>query len=97
MEAKDTFKRKDVTHSILEVIYKLGDVFDPISREAVVGDRYRNEMKRVKELYGPSNSDFDYEKQPPRGRLAGRRDFTDRRTYKKWNVFKKEDPYGIVS
>ncbi len=97
VEEKDVFKRKDVTHSVESIIYRLGDVVDPITKEAVVSDRYRSEIKRVKELYGPSKADFDYEKAPPRGRLHGKRDFTDRRTYKKWNVFKKHDPYGIVS
>jgi hypothetical protein len=96
IEEPDLYKRKNVTHSILEVIYRLGDVIEPTTREPAVGDRYRKEMARTAQLYGKSNNDFDYETAPKRGWQKNKRDFTERRTYKKWHNFKKNDPYAIV-
>ena len=96
-EEKDVYKRKDLTHEIIEVIYKMGDVVDPLKNEPVVGDRYRSEIERTAELYGKSNSDFDYAKAPKRGWQKDKRDFTHRRTYKKWHRFQKKDPYAIIS
>ena len=39
-------------------------------------------------------STFSYATAPPRGSQEGVRDFTARRTYKKWHKFKKNDRYG---
>ena len=96
-EEKDVYKRKDLTHEIIEVIYKMGDVVDPLKKEPVVGDRYRSEIERTAELYGKSNSDFDYAQAPKRGWQKDKRDFTHRRTYKKWHRFQNKDPYAIIS
>jgi len=54
-------------------------------------------MAETARRYGLSESDFSYEDAPPRGWQEGTKDFTNRRTYKKWHQFKKEDKYGIVS
>ena len=97
IEEKDVYKRKDITHEIIDVIYKMGDVIDPLTKKAVVADRYREEIDRTAELYGKSNSDFDYKKAPKRGWQKDKRDFTHRRTYKKWHRFEKKDPYAIIS
>ena len=64
VEEKGIFKRKDLTHEILEVIYELGDVIEPTSQQPVVGDRYRSEIAKTAQLYGKSNSDFDYKRAP---------------------------------
>lgn len=90
-------KPKGVTHQVLDVIHQLGDIKDPLSSKSVVVDRYRDEIARTAKRYGPSESDFDYETAPPRGRLEGTKDFTNRRTYKKWHSFKKNDKYGILT
>ena len=54
-------------------------------------------MAEIARRYGVSESDFSYEKAPERGRLEGSKDFSNRRTYKKWHHFKKEDKYGLTS
>ena len=43
----DTEKKpKGVTHKVLELVHKLGDIRDPITGKHVVVDRYRDEVKR---------------------------------------------------
>ena len=91
------YTRKDVTHQVLEVIYKLGDVIEPTTKKPVVADRYRSEIAKTAKLYGKSNSDFDYNKAPQRGSQKDKRDFTHRKTYKKWHQFPVKDPYAIIS
>ena len=83
IEEKGIFKRKDLTHEILEVIYKLGDVIEPTSQQPVVGDRYHSEIAKTAQLYGKSNSDLII-KELRRGAHKKTRDFTNRKTYKKW-------------
>merc|ERR1711935_1371 len=67
IEEQGIYKRKDVTHQVLEVIYKLGDIIEPTTQKPVVADRYRSEIAKTAKLYGKSNSDFDYNKAPKRG------------------------------
>ena len=86
----------DITHDIIDVIQRLGDVIDPATGEPVVADRYRSEIERTSKLYGESKSDFVYAKAPKRGSQKDKRDFSYRRTYKKWHQFKNDDPYAIV-
>ena len=85
-----------MTHKVLEVIYKLGDIIEPTTKKPVVADRYRSEIAKTAKLYGKSNSDFDYNKAPPRGWQKDKRDFTHRKTYKKWHQFPDKDPYAII-
>ena len=56
---------------------------------------YRKDLLEEAKLYGADSNNFDYENAPPRGRLEGTRDFTDKPTYRKWHKFEKDDPYGI--
>jgi len=86
--------KKEITHSVFETVYSLGDVKDPISGEKVIGNLYRNRQEQIDELYGATNN-FDYKSAPERGRLEGTRDFTSKPTYRKWHIFDKEDPHGI--
>ena len=80
-----------------DMSYRLGDVKDPISGEMVVGTDYRKDLLEEAKLYGADINNFDYEKAPARGRLEGKRDFTDKPTYRKWHNFEKDDPYGVIN
>lgn len=86
---------KQITHSIEKIVFKLGDIQDPISGKSVVNSLYRDEIAASNEAIGKSESGFDYEKAPPRGRLEGIRDFTDQETYIKWHEDGKDQPYSI--
>ncbi|CAB4068043.1 unnamed protein product [Lepeophtheirus salmonis] len=90
---------KKVTHLVKEVVSKLGDVKDPFTGESVVGSKYRTQMNKEDALYGKRRSfrDFDYDTAPERGWQSGKRDFSDKPTYRKWHNFKKEDPYALLS
>ena len=93
--------QKPITHHIVEIIYSIGSVKDPISGKMVVAEHYRDNLERTAKLYGQSeatdNEGFSYKKAPKRGWQEGKRDFTNQKTYKKWHVFKKEDKYGLIS
>ncbi|XP_011703285.1 PREDICTED: 28S ribosomal protein S17, mitochondrial [Wasmannia auropunctata] len=73
-----------ITHEVVEVIYPLGDIIDPITGKGVVANKYRDEIEELNELYGKENSAFDYSKAPRRGRLEGIRDFTHKKAYLKY-------------
>lgn len=84
-----------ITHKVERIVYKMGDVIDPITGKSVVMDQYRDEMEETNRLYGKSKSAFDYKKAPPRGRLEGDRDLTDKPTYTKYhNDGDTSDPYA---
>jgi small subunit ribosomal protein S17 len=89
--------KKEITHSVAELVTRLGDVKDPISGEMVVGPDYRKEMLEEAKLYGADKENFNYKDSPARGRLEGTRDFTDKPTYRKWHNFEKDDPYGVLN
>lgn len=82
-----------ITHSVEKIIYKLGDVIDPVTNKPVVVDTYRDVIEEKNKLYGKVDTAFDYAKAPPRGRLEGTRDFTDKPTYTKYHAG-IEDPYA---
>lgn len=42
-------------------------------------------MKEKSELFGQVDSAFQYDKAPPRGRLENIRDFSHKKTYKKFH------------
>ena len=89
--------KKEITHSVAELVTRLGDVKDPISGEMVVGSHYRKDMLEEARLYGAQKENFNYKDSPARGRLEGKRDFTDKPTYRKWHRFEKDDPYGVLN
>merc|ERR1711973_203671 len=92
---KDKPKPRAVTFEVLEVIYHLGEVVDPLTQKPVIAEKYIDQLEREAELYGKHpESTFSYKKAPPRGGQEGIRDFTARKTYKKWHQFKKNDSYG---
>lgn len=83
-----------ITHKVESVVYKLGDVVDPITGKAVIADRYRDEIEETSELYGKTKRDYNYKTAPPRGRLEGTRDFTDKETFRKYHDDGVNDPYA---
>jgi len=89
--------KKEITHSVSEVVMRLGDVKDPISGEMVVGPNYRKDLLEEAKLYGAEKDNFNYDDSPERGWLEGTRDFTDKPTYRKWHNFEKDDPYGVLN
>ncbi|XP_037045792.1 28S ribosomal protein S17, mitochondrial [Bradysia coprophila] len=86
---------KQITHSIEKIVFKFGDIQDPITGKNVVVNQYREQMDAASEAYGKSESGFDYDKAPPRGRLEGIRDFTHQETYIKWNEDGKDQPFAV--
>lgn len=84
-----------ITHSIEEVVFRFGDITDPISGKQVVVGEYRDHISEANRAFGVSPQAFDYHKAPRRGRLEGNRDFTDQETYIKWHEDGKEQPYSV--
>lgn len=82
-----------ITHAVEKIVYKLGDVLDPITNKPVVSDTYRDVIEERNKLYGKVDTAFDYEKAPARGRLEGTKDFTDKPTYTKYHGG-IDDPYA---
>lgn len=83
-----------ITYEVDKVVYKLGDVQDPVTGKLVAGDQYRDQIEETNRLYGKSDTAFDYKKAPPRGRLEGDRDLTDKEIYRKSHDDGKFDPYA---
>ncbi|KAG5327245.1 RT17 protein, partial [Pseudoatta argentina] len=73
-----------ITHEVVEVIYPLGDIVDPVTGKEIVGCRYREDIEEISKLYGKKDSTFDYSKAPRRGRLEGTQDFTHKKMYLKY-------------
>ncbi|XP_018303862.1 28S ribosomal protein S17, mitochondrial [Mycetomoellerius zeteki] len=73
-----------ITHEVVEVIYPLGDIVDPVTGKEIVGFNYREDIEETNKLYGKKDSSFDYSKAPRRGRLEGSRDFTHKKMYLKY-------------
>lgn len=82
-----------ITHSIEKIVYKFGDIIDPVTNKSVVGSEYRENIDFKNQMYGKVDTAFDYNKAPSRGRLEGTRDFTDKPTYTKFYA-DCEDPYA---
>lgn len=82
-----------ITHSIEKIVYKYGDIIDPLTNKSVVGTEYRDDIELKNRMYGKVDTAFDYGKALPRGRLEGTRDFTDKPTYTKFEAT-TEDPYA---
>lgn len=83
-----------ITHKVEKVVYKLGDVIDPITGKLVVAGKYREQIEAANQLFGKADSAFDYNKAPPRGWLEGNRDLTDKDTHRKYHDDGVEDPYA---
>ncbi|KAF7382967.1 hypothetical protein V1477_008034 [Vespula maculifrons] len=85
-----------ITHKVIDVIYPLGDITDPITGKKVVVSKYRDDVKETNQLFGESKNAFDYDKAPPRGVMKDKRDFTYQETYIKYHEDPNDqDPYGV--
>ncbi|KAL0279334.1 UNVERIFIED_CONTAM: hypothetical protein PYX00_000922 [Menopon gallinae] len=89
-----------VTHEVMEIVFPLGDVVDPVTGEKCVGVKSRYIIEKEKELLGKLDSAFDYKKAPARGWQEGKRDFTDKHVYRKYHEFNEDeeeynDPYAV--
>lgn len=84
-----------ITHTVDKVVYPLGDITDPISGKKVVVGQYRDQVEEVNRMFGKSENAFDYDKAPPRGRLEGTRDRTDKEVYIKYHEDGKDHPYAF--
>ncbi|XP_043587831.1 uncharacterized protein LOC122570046 isoform X4 [Bombus pyrosoma] len=81
---------------VVDVIYPLGDITDPITGKKVVAGKYRENIEKDAELYGNLESMYKYEKAPKRGITEGKRDFTAKKTYMKYSDDPKDyDPYAV--
>lgn len=77
-----------IAHKVVNVVYPLGDITDPITGKKVVVSKYRDDIKEANQLYGENANAFNYDKAPPRGVMKDKRDFTYQETYVKYH----EDP-----
>ncbi|XP_015112785.1 28S ribosomal protein S17, mitochondrial [Diachasma alloeum] len=85
-----------ITHKVVEVIYPMGDITDPVTGKKVVVSKYRDEIKETNELYGESESAFNYEERPPRGSLEDKLDFSHKPSYIKYHEDPdKPQPYAV--
>ncbi|XP_012277662.1 28S ribosomal protein S17, mitochondrial [Orussus abietinus] len=85
-----------ITHKVVEVVYPLGDVTDPITNKKVVRQFDRDSIKKYRDLHGENPTAFDYEKAPPRGHLEDKRDFTHQESYVKYHEDPNDpQPYAI--
>ncbi|EFX71705.1 28S ribosomal protein S17, mitochondrial-like [Daphnia pulex] len=86
---------KNITHQVNKIVYTFGDITDPITGKKVVVGKYRDEIEARNELYGKNPSGFDYTRAPDRGWQVGKRDFSDKDTYKKYHMFEHDEPYAV--
>lgn len=84
-----------ITHKVEKIVFPLGDITDPITGKKVVVGKYRDEIEEANKLFGKKETAYDYEKQPPRGRLEGKRDFTDKPIHIRYHDDGKPDPYAF--
>ncbi|XP_045133227.1 28S ribosomal protein S17, mitochondrial-like isoform X1 [Portunus trituberculatus] len=79
-----------VTHSLIKMVYKFGDVTDPITGKKVVVGQYREHVDERDEMFGVAedgSGGFKYSEAPDRGWQQGKRDFTHKVGYQKWHEF----------
>ncbi|KRT86096.1 hypothetical protein AMK59_860 [Oryctes borbonicus] len=84
-----------ITHKIKEIVYPLGDVTCPFTQKKVVAGRFRDHVEAVNEIYGKSDSAFDYEKAPKRGWLEDKKDFSHVETYIKYHESGEDQPHSV--
>ncbi|XP_018333124.1 28S ribosomal protein S17, mitochondrial [Agrilus planipennis] len=84
-----------ITHKVKEVVYRLGDITDPLTGKKVVVDKFRHQIDAIDDVFGPSPSKFNYDKAPERGWLEDKKDFTHVETYIKYHETGEEQPYAV--
>ncbi|XP_042225229.1 28S ribosomal protein S17, mitochondrial-like [Homarus americanus] len=86
---------KLISHSLVKMVYKFGDVTDPITGKKVYNHHYRDQLKEYNEMFGVAedgSGGFDYSQAPDRGWQEGKKDFTHKIGYKKWHEFEPGHP-----
>lgn len=83
-----------VTHAVEEIVFKKGDVIDPLTGKPVVLTKYRYQIDEANKLFGKRSTAFDYKSAPDRGRLEGTLDLTDKESYTRYHDDGKDDPYA---
>lgn len=84
-----------ITHSLVKMVYKFGDVTCPITGKKVVVGKYRDQMEERNEMFGVAedgSGGFKYSEAPERGWQEGVRDFTHKVGYQKWHEFEPDHP-----
>ncbi|XP_063238174.1 small ribosomal subunit protein uS17m [Bacillus rossius redtenbacheri] len=85
-----------ITHTVLRVVYPLGDITDPVTGKKVMQDEYRDEMDDINRLYGESKNAFKYREARERGWQEDKKDFSHRESYVKYHEFEDDDqPYAL--
>ncbi|KAG6797171.1 28S ribosomal protein S17, mitochondrial [Apis mellifera caucasica] len=85
-----------ITHKVIEVIYPLGDITDPITGKKVVAGQYRDDIEDNAKLFGELKSKYKYDELSKRGSMENKKDFTSKKTYMKYSDDPKDfDPYAI--
>jgi len=84
----------EISYQIMQVLYKYGDMTDPISGKKCVKTMFRDDRKMLDEVYGYAfdSTPFEYEKAPDRGWQEGRKDFSHKDPYQKYHEFEKGHP-----
>lgn len=86
---------KLITHELVKVIHPYGDITCPLTNKKVIGTKYRDHIDKETELFGKADTAFDYESAPPRGWQEGKKDFTDKPTYRRFHDYPENDPYSV--
>ncbi|XP_019866927.1 28S ribosomal protein S17, mitochondrial [Aethina tumida] len=88
-------KTRLVTHAVKEIVYKFGDIVDPLTGKKCIAGKYRDHIEAVNKVYGETEQGFKYNKAPPRGWQEDKKDFTHVDTYIKYHEDGKDQPYAV--
>nr|XP_022904633.1 28S ribosomal protein S17, mitochondrial [Onthophagus taurus] len=84
-----------VTHKVNKIVYRLGDVTDPLTNKKVVAGKFRDDVEAVNQIFGKKKTAFDYEKAPERGWQEDKKDYSHLETYIKYHESGKNDPAAV--
>uniref|UniRef100_A0A6M2DQD9 Putative mitochondrial/ ribosomal s17-like protein n=1 Tax=Xenopsylla cheopis TaxID=163159 RepID=A0A6M2DQD9_XENCH len=84
-----------ITHKVMDIIYPLGDITDPVTGKKCVVSQYREDIEKTIDKFGRLESTFNYEKAPPRGWQEDKKDFTHRDAYIKYHESGEDQPYAV--
>ncbi|CAK9830839.1 28S ribosomal protein S17, mitochondrial [Anthophora retusa] len=84
-----------ITHKVVDVVFPLGDIVDPVSGKMIVAGKYRETIHEDAKLYGELDSMYRYDEVPQRGSMENKRDFSSRKIYVKYDKNLNSDPYAV--
>ncbi|CAK9806260.1 28S ribosomal protein S17, mitochondrial [Anthophora quadrimaculata] len=85
-----------ITHKIVDVVFPVGDIVDPVSGKTIVAGKYRETIQEDAKLYGELESMYKYDKATPRGSMENKRDFSNRKIYVKYDKdLHNSDPCAV--